>query len=809
MTLSLALKSLKAKPLRTVASVLAVAVAVAMFFCMFSFESAVYRYVFEVETADFGDSDIMITAKSGGDRIALVQPLYAVEGVESVTPTVSVYALTAFGDEEDEEYLRLRGFDEGGIAGLEGLEIIAGDLELRSDDVVISKATAERFSLRVDDRLPVRGMTSGGKQVNFYVGAIAENRGPFAADSPYTVLGSASRVSSLIITGTVYNEIYVTAEEGADLSELRERIAAMPEYASLTVSECLDEEYITTRARNIASPVTIAGAAVALLAVVAVALVFTAGVRDRRAYAAKLALVGATKKRIAALFATESAVTALLGAVLGSLLAVGVFALMIAVVLSSVTAFAVDALLLFAAAVTGAVTAFAASLYPLVNVFRSTARENLVGSVGRRRTGVVAASVLAAVTLVLLLVENLVPGAKGVLSAVDLVLVIACAAAAAPVLVRALGRSLSRTNSPSLMVAGMSAARERKASSASQILAVGMTVSMLLFTAWSLTTSVFSGFTAEFERMILVTNVSAETDTSDFTSVDGVNSAHLMVWRQATLSAEGIDSRSVNVLGSADALGLVDFEYLTSREDAERALAEGKVVLDRSMSELYGVKAGDTVRLDVDGTVREFEVGALVRHNLFNGGYVIVSAEALKAAYDLSPDTVVLTADGDVETVAEEVRSRFADRNYYALPALAAYEWDTKSLENIFDLIAALAFMLTALAFAVALAGAAAGRAYAGRTRSTLLCAGLSKRGLLGAETAEQTLSAVCAFVFALPASALAALCLVNALSLFGLYFGFMYNVGAALAAGLAVLAAYAVVPVVFGFKRGYGMRRE
>ena len=809
MTLSLALKSLKAKPLRTVASVLAVAVAVAMFFCMFSFESAVYRYVFEVETADFGDSDIMITAKSGGDRIALVQPLYDVEGVESVTPTVSVYALTAFGDEEDEEYLRLRGFDEGGIAGLEGLEIIAGDLELRSDDVVISKATAERFSLRVDDRLPVRGMTSGGKQVNFYVGAIAENRGPFAADSPYTVLGSASRVSSLIIAGTVYNEIYVTAEEGADLSELRERIAAMPEYASLTVSECLDEEYITTRARNIASPVTIAGAAVALLAVVAVALVFTAGVRDRRAYAAKLALVGATKKRIAALFATESAVTALLGAVLGSLLAVGVFALMIAVVLSSVTAFAVDALLLFAAAVTGAVTAFAASLYPLVKVFRSTARENLVGSVGRRRAGVVTASALAAVTLVLLLVENLVPGAKGVLSAVDLVLVIACAAAAAPVLVRALGKLLSRTNDPSLMVAGMSAARERKASSASQILAVGMTVSMLLFTAWSLATSVFSGFTAEFERMILVTNVSAETDTSAFTSVDGVNSAHLMVWRQATLSAEGIDARSVNVLGSADALGLVDFEYLTSRADAERALAEGKVVLDRSMSELYGVKAGDTVRLDVDGTVREFEVGALVRHNLFNGGYVIVSAEALKEAYDLSPDTVVLTADGDVETVAEEVRSRFADRNYYAVPALAAYEWDTKSLENIFDLIAALAFMLTALAFAVALAGAAAGRSYAGRTRSTLLCAGLSKRGLLGAETAEQALSAVCAFVFALPASALAALCLVNALSLFGLYFGFMYNVGAALAAGLAVLAAYAVVPVVFGFKRGYGMRRE
>ena len=51
--------------------------------------------------------------------------------------------------------------------------------------------------------------------------------------------------------------------------------------------------------------------------------------------------------------------------------------------------------------------------------------------------------------------------------------------------------------------------------------------------------------------------------------------------------------------------------------------------------------------------------------------------------------------------------------------------------------------------------------------------------------------------------------CLVNALGLFGLYFEFMYNVVAALAAGLVVAAAFALVPVVFGFARGYDMRRR
>ena len=113
MTFALALRSLKAKPLRTLASVAAIAVAVAMFFCMFSFEGAVYDYVYAVETADFGDSDIIISQKSGGDRIAPDDPLYDVEGVESVTATVSLYAL--MDGEGEEEYLRLRGFDGGEV----------------------------------------------------------------------------------------------------------------------------------------------------------------------------------------------------------------------------------------------------------------------------------------------------------------------------------------------------------------------------------------------------------------------------------------------------------------------------------------------------------------------------------------------------------------------------------------------------------------------------------------------------------------------------------------------------------------------
>lgn len=814
MILRLALKNLKAKPLRALASVAAIAVAVAMFFCIFSFENAVYEYVYAVETADFGESDLMITAKSGGDRLALVEPLYGVDGVENVVPTLSVYALVDVSDGAD-EYIRLRGFEADGAESLRGINVVEGDLALlseNSDNVVISRAMAERFGLGVGDMFSVSGMTASGSTVRFVVAAIAENDGYFLADSPYTVIGTADDgIARLISPGgiAVYNEIYIGLADGADAEAVRETIAAMPEYRGLTVSECADAEYMTTRAGNLSAPVTIAGVAVALLSVVGIVLIFTSGIADRRAYAAKLSLVGATRGQIFAVFCLESAVLAAVGAVAGSLLAAGVFLLLLQIVLSSAVSFSVNALLLFGAAVTGGVLAFAASLFPLVKVFSSTARENLHGAEVKGRAEIWVAVALAAVTVVTLCVENLADGAKGVLSACNMVLVIATAAAFAPLLTRGIGRLMSRASVPSVAVAGYAAAREKRAPRSSRILAVGMTVSMLLFTAWSLTTSVFSDFTAEFENMILVTNVSSTVDEADFTAVEGVDAAHLMVWRQATVSAEGMDARSTNVLGSASALDLADFAYLSSREDADAALAAGQVVLDSSLRELYGVDVGDSLTLELDGVSADFTVGALVRHNLFNGAYVIVSEDALAAAYGVSPDTVVLTVTGDASEVAERVRAEFADRNYYAVPALEAYEWDTRSLENVFDLVAALAFLLTLLVFAVALANVVVGRAYSERTRSTLLCAGLSANGLLRAETAEHAVSVLPVFAVALPAAALAALCLINALSLFGLYFEFMFEAWVAAVAGLALAAAYIAVPAVFGFRRRYGMRRS
>lgn len=809
MILSLALKNLRAKPLRTVCAVLVIAVAVAMFFCVFSFGDAVYDYIYAVETADAGASDVLIAGKSGGNRLTSAAPLDALgDKIDYAVPTLSLYALASAPT--GEQYVKLRGFEQGDWEKLQKINFAEGgaeDLsgERNANSVVISVAASQALGVGRGDRLVLNGKV-------FFVAAIAENDGYFVSDAPFTVIGNVDGGVDRLLGGvSVYNEIYVKAADGADVAALIDEIAALEAYDGLSVTVAADTGYVATRADGVSAPVTISGVAVIALSLIAVALIFLLSTDYKRSYAARLSVLGATKRQIVAVFSVESAVVALIGAIVGAAVAGGMFVLLLKLTLSSSLTFSVNGLYLFAASALGAVVAFAVSLYPIFRAFRDTAKENLSGVRGESGKGYLVAGVLTAVTVAALLVENLVPRAKGVLSIVNMLLVIAVIAAWAPCVVRGISALAKRSHSPAVMTAGYAALREKRTARSAQTLGVGMFVVMLLFMSWSLTTSIFTDYTTEFEDIVLVTNVPSDVDVSSFAEQsDSVREAYLMVWRQAQLSGDGFENMTMNILGSAEALDLVEFGYITPRETVKEVLSSGNfVVLDNTMAQLYGVAVGDVVTLTIDGAEHDFTVGGLVSHELFTGHYVIVSHSLLTAAYGINPDTVVLRVEGDASLAAEQIRSGFAQYNYYAVSALEAYRWDLQSLDSVFDLIGALSFILGALTFVIAAAGVVLGRTHSENTLSSLMCAGMSRRMLLASETAEQGLAGLAAFVLALPLSALGALCLVNGLQLFGLYFGYMYEAWVTVVSGVVLALMFAAVPVLFGFARRYGMRRR
>ena len=807
MTFKLALKNISSKPWRAVATIFVVAVAVSLIFAMLSFSDAVYEYLFQVETATSGVSDITIKTNSTSDRITRKDGIENIEGVDKVVATLNLYGLF------ENQYISLRGFDKGDYETLSAIAMKEGhlsDLDKNIDNVVISESMAEEYSLEVGSLLQVK---AGDKTINFYVVGIAEESGYFLQNTPYTIIGNVKGVSRLIYgEQAIYNEIYLTVEDGYTIESVIENILSADIYGKMTVGASQDVDYIKNHTDSMSAPVVIAGLGVYVLAMAFVMLIAFTSLAERKKLIAKLTIVGATKSQIIFTFLWEVLMLAFGGAVVGSILAGGVFALLLKVTLSSTIAFSISALKLFLASAIGFVTAVLATILPIASALKSTVRAN---ENEKRKKSVVAVALpisLVLVAVASVIVEFVAKGGKGALSIVNLVLVLVAVVVAVPMILNMLAVIISRAKQSIVQVSAKNVARERRYTRL-QILTAGMTVTMLMFMAWSVTTDIFTGYLKEFENKVFVTNISSATAESDsldgIINIDGVKTAIPMVWKQGSLKEAG-SGQPVNILGSEKTLDIVDFEYIVGDKEALKTamLTPGNVVIDTAYQELYKINVGDVVNLEIDGKTAPLTVVGITKHNLFSGNYIICSLDTLKWGFGMGADTILVVAD-DAQYMADTIRAQYAEKNYYAVEALTMYKWDAESLGSVFDLVGTLAFVMAVLVYMVLISGAIAGRSAGEKSRRAYLAVGMSRNTLLGSEILEYAMTAIVAFVISFGASVLMTASLIGALRLFGLYFDFMYNAGIVALVGGVLAVLYTIIPVLAGFRKGYTLKRQ
>lgn len=804
MAIKLALRNIKTRPLRTTATILVVAIAVALLFCMFSFKMLVYEYIFAIKTADMGESTVIINTSSSGGRIMNAGGIEDVQGVDEVVPTLSLYSLY------NGEYVRLRGFDKGCAETLQKINVIYGDitlLENNVDNVVVSRTFADENSLKVGQAVEFE---NGNRKMTFYVSAIAENDGYFLNSDPQIILCRAEGVARLLGGEfVVYNEVYIKT---ATPDEVIATLKGMNEYKDFIVDYAKDMQYIETQASSLAAPVVVAGLGVVLLAVACIAFISLTTVADRRKYIAKLAVVGATKRQIFAVFFAEVLFVAFIGAVVGSLFAGGLFTLLAKLILSSLVSFSVSPLNLFGSAAIGFVLAVLGVMLPVSFAFRSSVRENefAVGKSGLAK--IIFPIVLTLITAIAVIVEHTVPAAKGVLSIVNVPLLLIALVIDIPFIYRGIAKLISRAKTAKVSLLGKFENRSHRHFGL-QILTAGMAVVTLMFMAWSLTTEIFTGYLSEFENKIFVTNVPADIANSEgadgIANVDGVNKVVPMVWKQINVNVAQDKVRQVNLLGSSETLDIVDFEYITDEATVRRVVNEnGYVVIDKAYSELYGYKVGDVISFDVDGKKANLVVGGIVHHVLFSGNYVVISLDNLKTYFDTDADTVIAISDDTAKT-ATEIRKVYSQKNYYVVEALVMYQWDAESMAAVFDLVGVLAVILMILTYLVLIASAVVSFPNDEKTRSSMLSAGMSKNGLLGLEVGKSAFTAITSYMLTFAMSLAITVSLINALRLFDLYFEFMYDAGMVALTGGVLAVAYVLLPVMLGYKRKYNMLRK
>ncbi len=806
----LALKNITSKPLRFVATTLAVAVVVAMIFCMISFKGAVFDFIYATETASAGISDITIATDSTSDRIMKDEPLKddddIKEIIQEIVPSLKLFA--TYG----EEYVGVRGFKKGQLESLSSIEILDGDVSKmksgeRSDDIVISQNAAKHFGLSVGDRME---LALGSKKVVCYVGAIAKQSGYFLDDAPYLMLGLTENFSKLILSSeNLCNEIHLVLQDKSKVAETIDKISAMPAYKDMTVTPSKDAKYIEEQAQSLTAPIVIAGGAVLALGVAIIVLLFIMTEGEKVNLISRLKVVGATKKQIFALFLTESALQACIGTLVGSALAVGTFIGLLKLTLSSSVAFGISVGYLFLAGAIGLVCSILSSLVPILRSFGGTIRENQLDVGKPSKLSAVLVGVFALCTIVSVTIEFCVPSQRAVASLFGLAFALATLATVCSKVLKIGGKIAAKSSNPSVQIGAKSIVRDKRFARSVTMLTVGMTIAMMLFMTYSLTTNIFTSYVDEFKNMAFVTNVPADVDVNKFQQVDGVKTVTKMVWGNADLTVDG-KPKTMNVLGSKDILDMVDFEYITPKEVVYQRILEDKtsVFVDYALYELYGIKEGDTLELTLDKVTKTVTVGGVLKHTLFGGNYIVVSSDTLENLFDKKADTVLAIVDGDMDKTVGALREKFAGNNYFVVKTLDAFKWEMESMQSVFDLIGTLAAVVTIFIFAVTVASTLIGRATSQKGRTALLNAGMSKNALLGAETFEHALVALVAYALSFAFSVLITSCLVHALRLFGLYFEFIYEAWVVALVGGAMSLGYTLTPLALCFKKGYNIKK-
>lgn len=818
MILKLGARNLLEKPGKAVATILVIAFAVAILFCIMSYNTSVQDYLYAVETANPGNSDITISYRSDGARIVNTESLaHLKDDFEYVVGALSIYGI--YENDGNDSYIYLRGLDRNNIETLHKMEFVKGgieDLKSRSDNVAISETTAKELGIDIDSELSITVMNV---TKTFYVSAIAKDDGLFAKNSPYTVIGLNNGVTRFFGSewGGLYSEIFIKLKDGVSATTTIDAIKAIPEYRNMKVDTSTDANEINRKADNLAAPVKIVGIAVIFLALMAVILLFATNERAKRVFISKMTSIGATKKQIAGITAVETSILAVIGSVLGVALAVLIYWLLLKWTIGTVMNFKLAFWKLMLSMISGIAVTMLAGFIPMLLGRRSSLRENLVASSKTKNKQKIILLICLLILIALALVlEFTTDGINaGYFGIVAFALIIIVVTAFSPMILTLLEKLAKRSKKPNLAfsIATLNTSRAQSSRRSMQIMSLGMTISMLLFVAWNLTTSIFSGLTAQFNEMILVTNIPAdESLKNELEEVEGVRSAVLSIWQQAQFESQG-EKHNLTILGAKEILDSIDFEYITQEEKTKEILAAGLstderyVFLDYAYTVLYGVGVGDSISLQIEDKTAEFKVGGILKSELFTGNYAVIAREQLSDAFGLPLfDTVMLFTDNAPET-ASLLRTTFADRNFFIVGAIESFEYEVDAFSSVFDLIGILAFIIASMVLASVISNTAVARIARFQERGQYLVAGMSKKTLFSIEVLEHILIAVVGAVLAFSLSAILTICLIDILLLLGVYLEYMFATLPALLVTVAIGLAYIIMPFVGNYKRSYTLQ--
>ena len=799
MLFKLAVKNLKSKISNTVLVIFSISIIVAMVFAMASFRPIINDYINEYEVSTANGSDITILPNSGSSRITEYEQS---SSKYKFIPTLSLYP------QYREKYINARGMRQEDIRNNKTIEMHKGTKDIKNpNEVIISKRTAQIFKLKIGDTITLK---LGSITRDYYVIGIAKNKGYFIKDNPNVVLGVIEDGIAHLIgeTGLIYNELYAKLAKGVSpdsaLGELKEK------YKDFQVKKTGDNQYIKEQADTIVAPMVVAGPIVIGLAIISYFLLFILLNRGRKIYNKKLRQIGATKKETTIIFFYESFIMSLIASLVGIVLGIAITAITAFGTLKSISTFKVQPL--------------QAILIPIAGVFLSIALSFLFG-IQKKKNGerkqvnkyrddykliLIFAIISIVVWVVFVSVEIAIPALRKAM-AIPSMLLMFIALSLLTALFIGLLRKNKHVSNPIVKLATGSVGIQKRHASLSVGLFVAILITTLLFSGFGVSKKIFSSYLNDFKDFAFVTNIRESTSLEDFKNKNiDYEQGTKAYWGKGEIKSGRLKFSSM-ILGSADILDFVDFKYIDkNREEIlEKLNKKNAVVMDSSKKELYGLKVGDKVTLNINGKDRKCEIVGFVSHTLFAGNYTIMKHENIKELFNERANTVILKKSNKkkMNEFVSNIRSSMSEKNYYAVSALEAFKWETSSTNSILNFMGVVAGAVLVFSLFLTIGMSYMERQKFKKERKVFIQLGGYSKDLFKIEILENGIVAAISSIMAIVGSVFGMMFLIDSLRILGMLFSYTFIWWIPFLISSTFFVCYTIAPIVLKYGSSYNIR--
>ena len=793
MLLKLAFKNLKAKITNTILVIVAITVMTAMAYAIISFRSIVNEFVSQHEISTKCGSDITVVA----NQFKPISEARLNPNKYKQMPALSIYPNMGGTS------VNARGMKKEDIEQNKSIEMYKGKRSIENPDgVIVSKSMAKKNKLDIGSKIELE---LGGIKREYYVVGIAKNKGYFIKDNPNVILGiNQEGISKLLGSGVpVYNEMYVNLAQGVSpkeaISELKSK------FPDFDVKLSNDNKYVKEQVDTIVAPMYIAGPIVVGLAIVSFVLLLNLLNRGRKKYDRKLRQVGATKKQTKAIFLIEAFVMSILGSLIGLVLGIAVMSGIVGTTLKSLSTFKVNPIIaVLTPIVVTLLSILVISLMAIVS--RKTPDKKQTRKYVKSKKGIEITTIVVGLLFIgLLIAEMLLAKAKPFLAVINFILIFILFSGLTVLLNSTYGHNNKEKN-PAVKLATHAISSQKRHMSLSVGLVISILIVSLLFGGFGISKNIFKNYTKEFDQVAMVTNIRETTKEEDFMDADTTNAVK-MYFGKGDIQIKNKKSSTL-ILGSKQILEkkFINFEW----KSEQREIGEDEVVLDDTKRQLYGLKIGDQIQLTVGDKTKNCKVVGFVKHTFFAGNYVIINTKTMESKFGQKANTVLLKKSDKVpmDTYMKNIRTVHKDRNYYAVPALDAFRWETSSTNSILNFMGIIATVVGIFTLLLILSMSYMERDKYKNERKKLLQVGITKKQLLRSEIFENLFTVSTASMFAILGGLVGIIFMTDALRFLGMLFDYMIIWWIPLVVAMVFILGYSLAPIVMKYKDRYNIRR-